>query len=89
MGPAVPRRSSHHDDKPRWIGPVGSETTYVRGRDARGYCWLLQTDLTKARRKSITQMLGEHQDELKKQQGPSKWRWARRDLLRGFPFRWH
>jgi hypothetical protein len=49
----------------------------------------LQTDLTKARRKSITQMLGEHQDELKKQLGPSKWRWARRDLLRGFPFRWH
>jgi hypothetical protein len=49
------------------------------------YRWLLQTKLTKARRKLVAEMLGEQERELKKQQASSRRSWARR-LLRGLPF---
>ncbi len=48
------------------------------------YRWLLQTKLTKARRKLIAEMLGEQEREQKKQ-ASSRRNWARR-LLRGLPF---
>ena len=50
------------------------------------YRWLLQTNLTKARRKSVTQILGKHLQELKNHQGSHKRSWPRRDFWRGFPF---
>jgi hypothetical protein len=49
------------------------------------YRWLLQTNLTKARRKLVAEMLGEQERELKKQKRLSGRSWARR-LLRGLPF---
>jgi hypothetical protein len=49
------------------------------------YRWLLQTKLTKARRKLVAEMLGEKERELKKRQASSSRSWARR-LLRGLPF---
>ena len=51
------------------------------------YRWLLQTKLTKARRKLVTEMLGEHERELKKQKRLSGRSWGRR-LLRALPFGW-
>jgi len=49
------------------------------------YRWLLQTNLTKARRKLVAEMLGEQERELKEQKRLSGRSWARR-LLRGLPF---
>jgi len=49
------------------------------------YRWLLQTKLTKARRKLVAEILGEQERQLKKQQASSKRSLARR-LMRGIPF---
>jgi hypothetical protein len=56
------------------------------------YHWLLQTNLTKARRKLVAEMLGEQKRELKKQERELKkqkrlsGRSLARRLLRALPF---
>jgi hypothetical protein len=62
-----------------------NENLKIAKANIQRYRWLLQTKLTKARRKLVAEMLGEQERELKKQQASSRRSWARR-ALRVLPF---